>query len=142
MENLATGCNIRDSHSCLIGVVGNSRNRWEQIHVMSCNICSQCMSPVDVPRPMGLQRRKVHTKVEQKIYSPSNIALVSLIYIEGDICANQKLLRCNQLVFKCDLKKTVLRRSLYGKCAVYIIWYQITNKQSLIELTYLRLKLT
>ena len=45
------------------------------------------------------------------------IALVSLIYIEGEINANQKLLRCK--VFKCDLKKILLRRSLYAKCAVY-----------------------
>ena len=51
------------------------------------------------------------------------IALVSLIYIKGKINANQKLLRCNQLVSKCDLKKILLRRSLYAKCAVYSTQY-------------------
>ena len=51
------------------------------------------------------------------------IALVSQIYIKGEINANQKLLRCNQLVSKCDLKKILLRRSLYAKCAVYSTQY-------------------
>ena len=51
------------------------------------------------------------------------IALVSLIYTEGEIYANQKLLRFKQLVFRCGLKKILLRRSLYAKCAVYSTWY-------------------